>query len=199
MKKNFLPLMLAALVLILPGCATLMRDAPSQQISGSVPDMAKFVFMRTSFVAGAIGCDLFEVVDGDLRFIGQLPMGSKLVYETTPGAKVFMAYGTAADFMLAKVAGGKTYYAIVRPNWGTGGFYPTPIHPASSSEPDLNSAEFKQWLSSTKLIEPTEATQGWMKDNRTRMLEIYKDYWSRFQRKSSAEKADRTMNTADGR
>ena len=38
-----------------------------------------------------------------------------------------MAYGTAADFMLAELAPGKTYYSIVRPNWGTGGFAPTPI------------------------------------------------------------------------
>jgi hypothetical protein len=158
----------------------------------------KIVFMRTSMVAGAIGCDLFEVVDGDLRYIGQLPTGNKVAYETTPGDKVFMAYGTAADFILAKVVAGKTYYSIVRPNWGTGGFYPTPIRGAGMGEPDLNSKEFKDWLSSTRLIEPTEATQSWFKENKTRMQAIYVDYWARFQRKNAVEKAARTINTADG-
>ena len=63
-----------------------------------------------SSVAAAIGCDLFEVVNGELKFIGQLPTGNKVAYETTPGKKVFMAYGTAADFMLADLSPGKTYY-----------------------------------------------------------------------------------------
>ena len=96
------------------------------------------------------------------------------------------------------VEAGKTYYAIVRPNWGTGGFYPTPVRRESAIEPDQNSAEFKGWLSSTRLIEPTEAIDGWMKENRARIVDIHKDYWARFQRKSPSEKADRQMNPADG-
>lgn len=198
MKRIITVLALTAAVLGLPGCATLMREAPSQQLTAPRAGTAKIVFMRTSFVAGAIGCDLFEVVNGELRFIGQLPMGNKVVFETTPGDKVIMAYGTAADFMTARVEAGKTYYAIVRPNWGTGGFYPTPVRKTSSVEPDQNSAEFKGWLTSTKLLEPTEATVSWFKENQARMTGIYKDYWARFQRKSPTEKADRQMNPGDG-
>jgi hypothetical protein len=198
MKRILLALIVAACALALPGCATLMRESASQQITPPSPGMAKIVFMRSSFVAGAIGCDLFEAVNGDLRFIGQLPTGNKVAYETTPGEKVFMAYGTAADFMLANLAAGKTYYAIVRPNWGTGGFYPTPIRGSASTEPDLTSKEFKDWLSGTRLLEPTEATQPWFKDNKSRMQEIYTDYWNRFQRKNPMEKAARTMNPSDG-
>jgi hypothetical protein len=198
MKRILLALAVATFALVLPGCATMMRESASQQIPPTAPDKVTIVFMRTSMVAGAIGCDLFEVVNGDLRYIGQLPTGNKVAYETTPGDKVFMAYGTAADFILAKVVAGKTYYAIVRPNWGTGGFYPTPIRSASTGEPDLNSKEFKDWMSSTRRLEPTEATQPWFKDNKARMQEIYVDYWARFQRKSVAEKAGRTINPADG-
>jgi hypothetical protein len=198
MKRILAAWVLFATFAGLQGCATLMRDAPSQQLTPPRAGTAKIVFMRTSFVAGAIGCDLFDVVNGELRFIGQLPMGNKVVYETTPGDKVIMAYGTAADFMTAKLEAGKTYYAIVRPNWGTGGFYPTPIRKQSSVDPDQSSREFKDWLSSTKLIEPTEATDAWFKENRPKMQEIYKDYWGRFQRKTGPEKAERHMNPGDG-
>jgi hypothetical protein len=189
----------AAFALALPGCGTLMRDAPSQQVSAPKPDKATIVFMRTSMVAGAIGCDLFEVVNGELRFIGQLPTGNKVVYETAPGdGKVFMAYGTAADFMLANLSAGKTYYSIVRPNWGTGGFAPTPIRGRSSMDPDVNSKEFKEWMSATKLIEPTAEAPAWFNENKARLQAIYADYWSRFERKNASEKAERTLIAIDG-
>jgi len=176
-----------------------MKASASEQVSAPGPDKAKVVFMRTSFVAGAIGCDLFEVIDGKLHYIGQLPTGNKVAYETTPGDKVFMAYGTAADFMLAKLQGGKTYYAIVRPNWGTGGFAPTPIRHQSANEPTFASQEFKDWDSSTKRLEPTEDAAKWFKDNQARMQDIYTEYWRRFQTKTDQEKHFRTLLPEDGR
>lgn len=183
----------------LSGCASgLMRDAPTQQISPADAGKAKIVFMRSSFVASAIGCELFEVVNGELRFIGQLPTGNKIVFETTPGQKVFMAYGTAADFMLANVVGGKTYYSIVRPNWGTGGFAPTPIRASGSTETSIKSKEFQGWLTGTKLIEPTEGAAAWFSENKARLQDIYKSYWSRFEGKTAQEKAERTLMPQDG-
>jgi len=52
---------------------------------------ANVVFMRSSIVLAAVGCDMLEVVDGQLRYIGQLPTATELVYETAPGDKIFMA------------------------------------------------------------------------------------------------------------
>ena len=183
----------AALVCVLAsGCASVMRDAPSQQISPPGSDKAKVVFMRSSMVAGAIGCDLFEVVNGELKFIGQLPTGNKVAYETTPGKKVFMAYGTAADFMLAELAPGKTYYSVVRPNWGTGGFAPTPIR-------DPKGSEAHGWISGTKLLETDpKAAEAWFAENKARLQGIHGDYWSRFQNKNEQEKAERTLLPQDG-
>jgi uncharacterized protein YceK len=198
--KKLLLAVAVALPALLSGCAAgLMRDASSQQISPPNPQRAKVVFMRSSMVAGAIGCDLFEVVNGELRFIGQLPTGNKIVFETTPGEKVFMAYGTAADFMLANLAGGKTYYSIVRPNWGTGGFAPTPIRTMDANAPDQSSKEFQEWLSGTKLIEPNESAPAWFGENRKRLQDIYAEYWARFQRKTQQEKGERTIQPQDGR
>lgn len=199
MKKILFAMALATATLLLSGCASqLMRDAPVQQISSSSPGKVKVVFMRSSMVAGAIGCDMFEVTNGELRFIGQLPTGRKIVYETTPGEKVFMAYGTAADFMLANLEDGKTYYSIVRPNWGSGGFAPTPIRGSSATQPDLKSKDFQDWLSGTKLIEPNEQAPEWFAANKARVQEVYKDYWTRFERKNSREKSERTLMPQDG-
>src|SRR5689334_3614831 len=104
---------IATLFALLSGCATssVMMELPSQTIRPPAADKSNVVFMRTSFVAGAINADLFEVVGGQLKFIGVLSMGKKIVYETTPGKKVFMAYGTAADFMLGDLSAGNTYYS----------------------------------------------------------------------------------------
>jgi hypothetical protein len=197
--KRLLLAVAIAIPAFLMGCASVMREAPSQTITPPAPEKAKIVFMRSSMVAGAIGCDLFEVVNGELRYIGQLPTGNKVAYETTPGDKVFMAYGTAADFMLAKVVAGRTYYSIVRPNWGTGGFAPTPIRQVDTINPDQRSKEFQEWTTGTKLIEPTDGTQAWFAENKSRMQAIYTDYWSRFQRKNEQEKAERTLLPQDGR
>jgi hypothetical protein len=198
MKRLLLAAAIAVPVLLM-GCASVMREASSQTITPPAPEKAKIVFMRSSMVAAAIGCDLFEVVNGELRYIGQLPTGNKVAYETTPGDKVFMAYGTAADFMLAKVVAGRTYYVIVRPNWGTGGFAPTPIRQVDSIHPDQSSKEFQEWTTGTKLIEPTDGTQAWFAENKSRMQVVYTDYWSRFQRKNEQEKAERTLLPQDGR
>lgn len=192
MKKALLA---AASCVILSGCGgTLMREAPSQEVTRAGGDKAKVVFMRSSMVAGAIGCELFEVVNGDLRLIGQLPTGNKVVHETTPGKKVFMAYGTAADFMLAELEAGKTYYTVVRPNWGTGGFAPTPVR-----GPEVKSSEIQGMMRGTKLIEAdTKAADAWMAENKQRMQGLYAEYWDRFQRKSDQEKRERTLLPRDG-
>lgn len=195
MRKVSLAAAAGVVCFALSGCgASLMRDASTQETTRSNPRNAKVVFMRSSMVGAAIGCELFEVVNGELKFIGQLPTGNKVAYETTPGKKVFMAYGTAADFMLADLAPGKTYYSIVRPNWGTGGFAPTPIR---SSE--LNSKEVQDFRAGTKLIEADpKAAEAWLAENKQRLQGIYADYWARFERKNQQEKFERTLLPADG-
>jgi len=189
-----------ALLSALAGCAsTLMTEVGSSAISPPPPDKVKIVFMRTSFVSSAIGAEIFEVVDGQLNFVGALARGTKIVHETTPGQKVFMAYGTAADFMLGNLSGGKIYYAIVRPNWGTGGMIPTPVKAyAADREINLKSPDFASWVAETKLYAPKAEAKDWFSGEKSRYQGIYTEYWSRFQRKTPAEKAERTLEPQDG-
>ena len=197
MKKMLLLCVSAAL--LVTGCASnLMKPSASETVQSPASDKATIVFMRTSFVASALGVEMFEVVDGDLEFIGALPTGNKIAHQTTPGKKVYMAYGTAADFMIADVRAGKTYYSIVRPNWGTGGFAPTPIRKSSSAY-NMKSTDFASWVKSTKLqeLKKEEAVQ-WFKENKAKYEDIYTKYWARFQRKDPNEQAERTLNPEDG-
>lgn len=198
MKKLFVA-MGAATLLFLSGCATnMMKPSASETIQSPVSDKATIVFMRKSIVLAAIGVEMFEVVDGKLEFIGNLSTGNKFAHQTTPGKKVYMAYGSAADFMIADVRAGKTYYSIVRPNWGTGGFAPTPIR-KSDGETNMKSPEFAEWVKGTQLQElKKEEAAAWFEKNREKYEEIYAKYWKRFQNKDDAEKYDRTLFPADG-
>ena len=193
-------LIVSAALLIINGCATpnLMQETPGGQIASPGSDKAVIVFMRSSFVAGAIGAELFEINDGELTLVGQVPNGSKLVHLTDPGEKVFMAYGTAADFMLAQVEKGKTYYAILRPNWGSGAFIPTPVKRDGSTSYNTESDEFAGWLGDTRLLEKKADSDEWFKKNKAKYEKIYQRYWEKFQTKSDEQKQVRTLMPSDG-
>jgi hypothetical protein len=188
--------------LFLAGCggsSALMKPSKNQDITPANKKTAQIVFMRTSFVAGAVNAELFEIANGKIKFIGSIPMGSKIVHKTTPGKKVYMAYGMAADFMTADVRAGKTYYSIVRPNWGTGGFAPTPIRTDGTSDYNTSSEDFKKWVSGTEIIEPIPAdAKKWFAKEKNNIMATYKEYWKRFQTKNPNEKAQRHLSPRDG-
>ncbi|WP_144394997.1 hypothetical protein [Pleionea sediminis] len=199
MKVIFNIFSLLIIVFAIQGCSgNLMTKSKTGVVPPPASGKATIVFMRSSFVASAIGVELFEINNGELTFVGELPNGSKIAHQTTPGEKVYMAYGTAADFMIAKVIGNKTYYSIVRPNWGTGGFAPTPIRADGSSDYNMNSSEFEDWKSDTDLLEKKPDAREWFKKNKDKYKKIYNEYWSRFQKKTAAEKLERTMQVSDG-
>ena len=195
--KKIKILLLVFIAISLGACGGTMIVAPTQTIKPPSSGKATIVFMRTSFVAGAIGVEVLETTKGDLKFVGNLSMGNKITYETTPGEKVFMTYGIAADFMKAKVAAGKTYYVIVRPNWGTGGFAPTPVR-RNTSEYNMAMPEFKSWVNDTDLVIPGPETGSWFKEKKPDLEAAYKEYWPRFQTKTPDQIADRTLNPDDG-
>ena len=163
--KKIKILLLVFITISLGACGGTMIVAPTQTIKPPSSGKATIVFMRTSFVSGAIGVEVLETTQGDLKFVGNLSMGNKITYETTPGEKVFITDGVAADFMKAKVAAGKTYYVIVRPNWGTGGFAPTPVR-RNTGEYNMAMPEFKSWVSDTDLVIPGPETESWFKEKK---------------------------------
>ncbi|WP_261843224.1 hypothetical protein [Aliamphritea ceti] len=189
---------IAVAVLWLSACSSkVMMKSESPDVVAPPAEKATVVFMRKSIVASAVGVEIFEVVDDELSFVGALPTGDKIAHQTSPGTKVYMAYGAAADFMIANVIGGKTYYSIVRPNWGTGGFAPTPIR-QTTSEYNMQTDDFKSWDSGTALIEKNPTADEWFQQNKAKYQAIYEKYWQRFQSKTPDEKQQRTLMPEDG-
>ena len=185
---------------LMQGCTSnLMTRSQTGVVESSGNDeLATIVFMRSSFVSGAIGVELFEINDGELEFVGALSNGSKIAHKTKPGRKVYMAYGTSADFMIADVEANKTYYSIVRPNWGTGGFAPTPIRGDGSTDYNMESKDFEKWKNGTNLIEKKPQAEQWFANNREKYVNIYNEHWVRFQNKTESEKDQRTLHPSDG-
>ena len=199
MQRLFRYIAILSLALSMVACGSnMMRATDSQQITPPSKGKAKIVFMRDSFVASAISSEILEVKNGDLSLVGVLPNGNKIAFETTPGKKTFMAYGTAADFMTADVQAGKIYYVIVRPNWGTGGFAPTPVRADGTSEYNTSSADFKDWRDGTTLITQKPNAAAWFAGKKAEYQQIYTTYWARFQQKNGQELAERHLNPQDG-
>jgi hypothetical protein len=176
-------------VAFIAGCGKTVMVKSSSNLIKPSNKSATIVFMRSSFVSGAIGAEVIEI-DGDkMRFVGKLPNGTKIAHETSPGEKVYMIYGTAADFMIANVEAGKTYYVIARPNWGTGGFAPTPIRKTAPSKYNMQTVEFKEWKDDTELYVKNADADPWFTEKQPKFKEIYDNYWSRFQTKNRCAKA----------
>ena len=86
------------------------------------PGKALVVFVRHSFVVGAYSAPVLDVDDkGADRIVGILSGYSKVAYQAEPGEHTFMSVpsgGGAALVAKAKLQQGKTYYVLVKPNWG---------------------------------------------------------------------------------
>ena len=185
--------------MLIQGCASnLMSKSKSTVIEPPADDLATVVFMRSSIVNAITSVDLFEIENGELKFIGALANASKVAHKTTPGRKVYMAYGTAADFMIANVEKNKTYFSIVRPNYATGGFAPTPIRKQGPSSYNMETPSFVKWKKNTTLLVKKPEADKWFADNKDRYLKIYQRYWAKFQTKTEAQKNERTLNPKDG-
>ena len=192
-----------ALLTTLAGCAgTLMTEVKSPEILPPAPDKVKIVFMRNTagFREGGYAANLFEVIDGDLRFIGELLPGTKIVHETTPGSeKVFMSVHSAGstEFLLGKLTGGKIYYSNVILTFMN--FMPLPVRAKTkSSTAGAASPDLPSWYKDAKLIAPNAEASDWFNVKREHYQTIYKDNWAKFQRETPEEKAERTLNPQDG-
>lgn len=112
-------LLLVAAMLLVTGCASnKMVDSAQQDLIAPTADTAQIVFLRSSMLGGAIQSSVFDVSEGDTKFVGILSTGKKIAYSVAPGKHRFMVVSEAADFMEAELLGGKTYYAMVTPRMG---------------------------------------------------------------------------------
>lgn len=68
-----------------------------------------------------------------------------------------------------------------------------------STDYNTGTADFRDWLRSTKQIEANqEEAKLWLATNKPRYQDLYKHYWARYQQKTASEKAERHLRPQDG-
>ena len=187
--------------LLLAGCASNpMAPVADQAVQAPSPDMAQVVFMRDAYTGKAIVSSLYDVTDGQTRFIGVMANGTKIAHPTTPGKHTFMVVSEAADFMEADLVAGKTYYALVTPRMGLwkARFSLWPI----SNEPDaahsLKSNNFKGWVEDIDLVTNSPKSLAWFQRVKASVEKKRAEYWPVWQEKSAEAIAERTLKPTDG-
>jgi hypothetical protein len=193
-------LLAAITILLISGCATTkMVVASNQEMLIPDQDTSQVIFLRSSFVGSAIQASVFDVTTGEPDFIGILSNESKLAWTGAPGQHVFMVVSEAADFMEANLDGGKSYYAMVTPRMGAwkARFSMHPVR-ASGGNFQHTSDEFKTWLENSNFVENTPESEAWFNENRDSIKSKQADYWAVWQKKTDADRAERTLNAEDG-
>lgn len=192
---------LLSIFIFLTGCASNPMEISSKQTLPKLSsDEAQVVFMRSSSVGSAINASLYEVTGGDIKFIGIIANGVKVVHKTTPGKHVFMVVSEAADFMEADLSSGKNYFGITTPRMGAwkARFSLWPIK--SSPEADYSTAtpKFKKWVKKTKLVENSEKSLSWYERNKESVKKKYEKYWAVWKTKPASDVSRRTLAPEDG-
>lgn len=122
----------------LSACGGTVMVKPDKPLATKA-DEATMVFMRASMFGGAITAAVYDVTEGEAKFIGLIDHGTKLSYPVKAGEHTFMVVSEAADFMKATVSPGKTYYALVtaRPGAWRARFSFKPLRQADLAGPDF--------------------------------------------------------------
>jgi len=168
---------------LLYGCAGTvkhMQEVPGNPALKPDPGKALVVFMRPSGMGFAIQSSVFEVVGENPVLVGIVAAKTKVAYQTSPGKHLFMVVGESADFMSADLEAGKAYYALVTPRMGVwkARFSLKPV-----AREELSSGDFTGWVSGTRLVENTPASNAWaesnMEDLRSKRASYYAEWMGR--------------------
>lgn len=156
--------------------------------------------MRSSFVGAAIKTSIYEITNGETKFIGIMKNKTKINYETTAGKHTFMVVSEAADFMEAEVIAGKTYYSMITPRTGAwkARFSMIPIRNDGTTEFNTGSDKFEKWKNRTKVVLMTEKSKAWYEKHKRSVESKRTKYWAKWVQKSTEELAARTLNATDG-
>ena len=185
------------LFISLTGCASsrMKPVAEAQAPYVLAASESQIVFMRPSFVGGAVQSSVFDVTDNKDELIGIVSAGTKVRYVTQPGEHLFMVIGESADFMRAYVDPGKTYYALVTPRMG---FWKARFSLKPVRRDELDGETFKGWDKSTSFVENTEQSRQWARENRHSISTKKAEYLQKWAAKSPADKAEVTLTVNDG-
>lgn len=153
-------------ILLISACAGSsghMRDvAPAQASYSTQDDKSLIVFMRPSGLGFAIQSSVFDVSEGDPKFVGIVSAKAKIAHYAEPGERRFMVVSESADFMGATLEPGKAYYVLVTPRFGVWKARFS-LRPVQSAE--LAGTEFAGWYRDSRWVENTESALTWASSN----------------------------------
>jgi hypothetical protein len=172
-------------------------DSDDSDTAGGISTV---VFMRSSFVGAAIKTSIYEVTNGETKFIGIMKNKTKINYETTPGKHTFMVVSEAADFMEADLMAGKTYYSMVTPRTGAwkARFSMIPVRNDGTTKFNTNSEKFEKWKTKTKVVLMSEKSKAWYEKHKNSVEDKRVKYWGKWMQKSAEDISARTLNAGDG-
>lgn len=185
----------------LVGCSSSSMMVASQQTL-SVPSKneAQVIFMRSSFIGSAVSASIYDVTNKNIKFIGILDNGKKLIYSVDPGKHTFMVVSEAADFMEADLSPGKNYYSITTPRMGVwkARFSLWPIKSDPNAEYNTSMKKFDQWENNTKIVQNTEQSRTWYENNKESVRLKFEEYWPKWKDITQENLLKRTLVPEDG-
>jgi len=193
-------LAIISLVILVSGCqSTLMEPSAEQASTNGKSGNAQVVFIRSAFVGQAIQASVFDVTDGQPKFIGIVSNDTKVSYEVTPGEHMFMVVGESADFLKANVAADKTYYTVVSPRMGfwAARFSMHPVRNNQRSKFKYDSKDFKEMLNDTKFVKSGAKAEQWAQKHAPSIAKKLAKYLPAWQSKALAKKQAATQDIVD--
>ena len=203
MNLQSFKVVLLGVAVALSGCMT--QSKYMTKTSGAAatpsPSNAVVVFLRPSSFGGAIQASVYDTGAQEDKFVGIVSAGDKLAYAAEPGDHLFMVIAENADFMIAHLDAGKTYYVDVRPRPGMwkARFSLLPIHNDPAAKYNTQSQEFQHWLEKTAWVEKGPGADQWYREHASDIREKKLDYMRKWDRMEASDKANLTLKPSDGK
>jgi hypothetical protein len=158
-------LMLSILAMLAAsGCASnLMQLVEPESLPQAInEDESAVVFLRPSFIGGAIQAPVVEAANNDLTLVGIVSTGDKVLSLTSPGKHYYVVGGESSDLLEAELEGGKVYYVYVSPALG---FWKARFELEPVNDQQLSEQTFRSDLAGCKWRASKPEAQQWFKDN----------------------------------
>jgi len=187
-------------VLGLAGCQSSMMVKTDGAAPMPEQGKAMVVFLRPSSFGGAIQSSVYDTREGDDAFIGIVSTHTKTAYQADPGEHLFMVIAENADFMIAHLEAGKTYYALVSPRMGVwkARFSLLPIHGDAGAKYSLRSGDFTSWMESSAWVRLTPEAERWYRENAAGIREKKRDYLRKWNAADPQQREELTLKAEDG-
>lgn len=188
------------LVLGLAGCQSSLMTKAGGGEPKPEPGKALVVFMRPSSLGGAIQSSVYDTSEKEDKFIGIVSTKTKIAYQADPGDHLFMVVAENADFMVAHLDAGKTYYVLVSPRMGMwkARFSLLPIHNRADAKYSMQSEDFRDWMAKTDWVSVTPAAQQWYQQHEADIRAKKLDYMQRWNTADAQQRAELTLPADDG-